>query len=94
MEDVEEKEVSEEEWELIEKHRKKTAEKPAEKPAEPKKEPKKEKAEDFEEKHDEDYTDLIDKTEYHVCAECGFDKLTKDMKNCPNCDGELDWQSL
>jgi len=80
-------EITEEEMELVRQHRNKPKE-PA-KSEKPKKSVKvTEKPEPFKEKHDEPTVTI----EYDTC-ECGYDKLTKDMKFCPNCKGELDRES-
>jgi len=32
-----------------------------------------------------------DTKDCYTCSECGFDKITKDMKSCPKCKSDLKW---
>jgi len=42
-----------------------------------------------------DTSDLVtvepEKEEYFTCSVCGFDKVTKDMSECPKCKAKIEW---
>lgn len=79
---VEEFEITKEEKEMIEEKRKGTTKTKV-----------KEEPEKFEVEA-EDFEDLIetDEEEYFECDDCHYDKITKDMKVCPQCKKELVWE--
>lgn len=77
--------ISKEEWALIEEHRKGETGKITVNVNE---EPKTFEVEDMSNL----VTEIEDKEEdYYTCDNCGFDKITKVMKNCPQCKAELKW---